>query len=64
MSLDFPMRSAAPSAADERGISRFPLAVLGRVLGVSDRAGSASASRYRRHRYGLPLTSTASAPRS
>src|SRR5438094_7747943 len=48
--LDFPTRSVAPSATDERGLSRFPFAVLGRVLGVSDRAGSASASRYRRRR--------------
>jgi hypothetical protein len=64
VSLDFPMRSAAPSATDERGISRFPLAVLGRVLGVSDRAGSVGASRWRRRRCCLPLVSTASAPRS
>src|SRR5437773_1349312 len=64
VSLDFPMRSMAPSATDKRGISRFPLAVLGRVLGVSDRAGSASASRYRRRRDSLPPSSTASAPRS
>src|SRR5213593_3965108 len=64
VSLDFPMRSAAPSATDERGISRFPLAVLGGMLGVSDRAGSASASRYRRRRDSLPPSSTASAPRS
>src|SRR5437867_964698 len=64
VSLDFPMRSVAPSATDERGLSRFPFAVLGRVLGVSDRAGSASASRYRRRRDSLPPSSTASAPRS
>src|SRR5437867_539620 len=63
-SLDFPMRSAAPSATDERGISRFPYAVLGYVRGVSDRAGSVSASRYRHRRCRLPLVSTASAPRS
>src|SRR6266545_1673579 len=63
-SLDFPMRSVAPSATDERGISRFPFAVLGYVRRVSDRAGSVSASRYRHRRCRLPLISTASAPRS
>src|SRR2546425_4456773 len=64
VSLDFPMRSAAPSATDERGLSRFPSAVLGYVRRVFDRAGSVSASRYRHCRRGLPLVSTASAPRS
>src|SRR6266545_4304139 len=64
VSWDFPMRSAAPSATDERGLSRFPFAVLGHVPGVSDRAGSDHASRWRRGQHGLPLASTASAPRS
>jgi len=63
-SLDFPMRSAAPSAADERGISRFPCEVLPCVPGVFDRAGSHRASRWRRVGCGLPPSSTASAPRS
>jgi len=58
------MRSAAPSATDERGISRFPFAVLEYVRRVSDRAGSVGASRYRHRRCGLPPSSTASAPRS
>lgn len=62
MSLDFPMRSAPPSAADSRGISRFPCKALPYMLGVSDRAGSRGVSRSRRPRYGLPPSGTASAP--
>src|SRR5439155_18390631 len=64
VSLDCPLRSAAPSGPDERGFSRFPSAVRGYVRRVFDRAGSVSASRYRHCRRGLPLVSTASAPRS
>ena len=63
-SLDFPMRSAAPSAADRRGTSRVPREVLACMLGVSDRAGSSCASRYRRLGCCLPPAWTTSAPRS
>ena len=63
-SIDFPMRSAAPRAAEDHEISRFPYAVLPCVRGVSDRAGSQRASRWRHAEYGLPLLPTASAPRS
>ena len=45
LSLDFPVRPAAPLAAGGRGISRFPCEVLPCVLGVSDRAGSVRVSR-------------------
>ncbi len=62
-SLDFPMRSADPLSTDGWGTSRFPRKVLPSVHGVSDRAGAEDASRYRRPRCGLPLISTASAPR-
>ena len=62
VSLDFPMRSAASSAAEGRGISRFPCRVLPYMRGVSDRAGSLGALPERRLGCGLPLTSTASAP--
>ena len=58
------MRSAAPRAAEDHEISRFPYAVLPCVRGVSDRAGPQRASRWRHAEYGLPLLPTASAPRS
>src|SRR5882672_6962841 len=63
-SLDFPMRPKATSALGELGISRFPREVLPYVHGVSDRAGLWCTSRYRRTRWGLPLSPTASASRS
>ncbi len=63
-SLDFPTRPAAPSATGEAGISRLPRKVFPYVLGVCDRAGSRSASRYRRPGCGLPHPPTASAPQS
>src|SRR5882762_7947489 len=63
-SLDFPMRPKAAAALGELGISRFPREVLPYVLGVSDRAGLWCTSRYRRTRWGLPLSPTASASRS
>src|SRR6266478_3398050 len=63
-SLDFPTRPKATAALGEHGISRFPREVSRYVLGVSDRAGLCSASRYRRSRWGLPLLLTASASRS
>ena len=62
--LGFPMRSAAPMAADKRGTSRFPCEALPCMHGVCDRAGSRRASRCRRARFCLPPSSTASAPRS
>jgi site-specific DNA recombinase len=61
--LGFPMRPVAPSATGNSGISRFPRMVFPSVLGVSDRAGFARVSRWRRNRCGLPLLLTASAPR-
>ena len=63
-SLDFPTRPAAPSATGEAGISRLPRKVFPYVPGVCDRAGSRSASRYRRPGCGLPPPPKASAPRS
>ena len=63
-SLDFPTRPAAPSATGEAGISRLPRKVFPYVPGVCDRAGSRSASRYRRPGCGLPHPPTASAPQS
>ena len=39
------MRSAAPAAADDRGISRLPRKVLPCMHGVFDRAGSTGDSR-------------------
>src|SRR6266536_1173389 len=63
-SLDFPMRSALPSPTDKHGISRLPHKVLACMLRVSDRAGSKGVSRLRRLQSCLPLSSTASAPRS
>ena len=63
-SLDFPMRSVFPSPTDRHGISRLPLKVLARMLRVLDRAGSKDVSRLRRLQFCLPLSSTASAPRS
>jgi hypothetical protein len=46
------------------GISRFPREVSTNVHGVSDRAGLWRASRFRRSRWSLPLSPTASASRS
>jgi hypothetical protein len=63
-SLDFPMRSVFPSPTDKHGISRLPLKVLACMLRVSDRAESKGVSRLRRLQSCLPLSSTASAPRS
>ncbi len=60
----FTMRSAAPIAADNAGISRFPYKLIPCVRGVSDRAGSGRASRYRHVRCCLPFFSRTSAPRS
>jgi hypothetical protein len=62
--LGFPMRSVTQRATDDRGISRFPCEMFPCMRGVSDRAGSKRVSRYRRTRCCLPLSSTASAPRS
>ena len=62
-SLDFPMRSVFFST-DSHGLSRLPLKVLACMLRVSDRARSKSVSRLRRLQSCLPLSSTASAPRS
>jgi hypothetical protein len=53
-SLDFPMRSALPARADDRRLSRFPCVVFPYMRGVSDRAGSTAASRWRQPRCGLP----------
>ena len=63
-SLDFPMRSVTLSVTDRHGLSRLPLKVLACMLRVSDRARSKSVSRLRRLQFCLPLSSTASAPRS
>src|SRR5262249_28822847 len=62
-SLDFPIRPASLVAWGEHGTSRFPCEVLPCVRGVSDRAGSRSASRCRRRGCCLPLLLTASASR-
>jgi hypothetical protein len=48
----------------ELGISRFSREVFPYVHGVSDRAGLWHSSRYRRTRWGLPLSPTASSFRS
>ncbi len=63
-SFDFPMRSGASSASEGRGTSRFPRKVLACMLGVCDRAGFRGVLPKRRLGCGLPLCSTASAPRS
>jgi hypothetical protein len=63
-SLDFPMRSVFPSPTDRHGISRLPHKVPACMLRVLDRAGSKSVSPLRRLQFCLPLSSTASAPRS
>src|SRR6267143_707897 len=70
-SLDFPMRPKATAALGSPGISRFPREVSAYVHGVSDRAGLWRTSRYlprwqagRCTRCCLPLSPTASAPRS
>jgi hypothetical protein len=62
-SLDFPTRPTAPLAAGEHGTSRLPHEVRSYVHGVSDRAGPRSVSPYRRTRWCLPLSPTASASR-
>ncbi len=62
-SWDFPMRSAAPSATDDRRLSRFPCEMVPPVHGVSGRARSPHVSRWRRRGYGLPPPAKASAPR-
>ncbi len=59
---DFPMRPAARCRAGGGGISRFPSKVRTNMRGVSDRAGSRCASRYRHIRCGLPQSPTRSAP--
>jgi hypothetical protein len=64
VSLDFPTRPAAPSAAGEHRASRFSCEVFPYVHGVSDRAGPDRISRWRCVRCGLPLSPTASASRS
>ena len=61
--LGFPMRSAL-NVAEDLGTSRFPCEIFPRVRGVSDRAGSDAASPKRRHRCGLRLSPTTSAPRT
>jgi hypothetical protein len=58
------MRPAALVAAGNHGTSRFPHAVRPRMHGVSDRAGSRCALRWRRIGCGLPPSYTASAPRT
>jgi hypothetical protein len=63
-SLDFPMRSVVSSLTDSHGLSRLPLKALACMLRVSDRARSKSVSPLRRLQFCLPLSSTASAPRS
>jgi hypothetical protein len=63
-SLDFPTRPTATAALGELGISRFPREVSAYLHGVSDRAGLWHSSRYRRTRWGLPLSPAASASRS
>jgi hypothetical protein len=63
LSMDFPMRPATLLSAGDHGRSRFPGVMLPTVHGVSDRAGSRRASRWRRAGCSLPLISTASAPR-
>ena len=64
VSLDFPMRPAAPSSAGGQGISRVPYRLRACMRGVSDRAGSRGVLRYRQPGGGLPHLLTASAPRS
>jgi hypothetical protein len=63
-SLDFPTRPTAPSAVGNHRISRFPSKVFPYVHGVSDRAEPGCVSRYRRCRFRLPTSPTASALRS
>ncbi|CAE6860748.1 hypothetical protein R69658_07602 [Paraburkholderia aspalathi] len=65
--MGFTMRTAPDASQRDavgRGTSRFPGKVFPCVHGVSDRAGSGTASPMRQHRCGLRLISTASAPRS
>ena len=63
VSVDFPTRPAAPSAADGHGLSRFSREVCPGMLGVSDRAELRRVWRDRRAGCGLPLLLTASALR-
>ena len=63
-SLDFPMRPAAPSAAGERGISRFSREVFPYMHGVSDRAGSSASRDIDAPGVAFRLLLTASASRS
>ena len=63
-SLDFPMRPRANATLGGLGTSRFPREVSPYVHGVFDRAGLWHASRYRRIRWCLPPSPTASASRS
>jgi hypothetical protein len=63
-SLDSPMRPKTTAALGGLGISRFPREVSPYVHGVFDRAGLWHTSRYRRTRWGLPLSPTASTSRS
>src|SRR6266508_1476013 len=62
-SVDFLTRPAVPSTVGDQGLSRFSREVCPGMLGVSDRAGLPSASRYRHPGYRLPPSSTASASR-
>ena len=64
VSLDFPIRPATPSVAGGHRISRFSREVFPYMHGVSDRAGPRRISRWRCVGCGLPLSPTASAPRS
>jgi hypothetical protein len=64
VSLDFPMRPAAPSATGGHGLSRFSREVCPDMLGVSDRAGLRRVLPWRHAGCGLPPSSTASASRS
>src|SRR6266403_2669689 len=62
--LDFPMRPATPYVAGEHGTSRFSREVFPCMLRFSDRARFPYLSPYRCMVCGLPLTETASAPRT
>src|SRR5215469_2283050 len=64
MSLDFPTRPAAPSAAGGHRTSRFSNKVFPYMPGVCDRAGSVRISRWRYARCCLPPSPTTSASRS
>ena len=62
-SLDFPTRPTAFTAADRHGISGFSREVWSCMRGVFDRMGFQGVLRWRHQRCGLPLFTTASAPR-